>query len=148
VTAEQIYVDSSALGMLYLHQPRSREMASWRGRIGGSLPVTHFGRTEIVNAISLAVHRGLLTADRATLLWNRLDADFVDGHLQHADILWRAALKRAGQLSQLHTPRLGTRPLDVLHVACALELKLPHFLTFDERQRKLAKAVSLKVVNL
>jgi predicted nucleic acid-binding protein len=38
--------------------------------------------------------------------------------------------------------------LDVLHVACALELKLPHFLTFDERQLKLAKAAGLKAVRL
>ena len=148
MTAEQIYVDSSALGTLYLHQPRSREMASWRGRIRGSLPVTHFGRTEIVNAISLAVHRGSLTPDRAARLWDHLDADFTDGHLQQADILWRAALNRARALSQIHTPRLGTRSLDVLHVACALELKLRHFLTFDGRQRRLAKAVGLKVINI
>ena len=36
--------------------------------------------------------------------------------------------------------------MDVLHVACALELRLPYFLTFDERQRKLAAAVRLRPV--
>jgi predicted nucleic acid-binding protein len=148
VTAEQAYVDSSALGMLYLHQPRSRDMAAWRGRIGGSLPVTHFGRTEIVNAIGLGVHRGSVAEDQAARLWERLDADFVDGHLTQVDILWRAAVNRAAKLSQRYTPKLGTRSLDVLHVACALELKLPHFLTFDLRQQALAKAVGLKLVKL
>ena len=44
------------------------------------------------------------------------------------------------------TPTLGTRSLDVLHVACALELKLRHFLTFDTRQRQLAVAAGLKNV--
>jgi predicted nucleic acid-binding protein len=38
--------------------------------------------------------------------------------------------------------------LDVLHVACALELKLRHFLTFDERQQQLAAKVGLKIVRL
>jgi hypothetical protein len=36
----------------------------------------------------------------------------------------------------------------VLHVACALELKLKHFPTFDERQKKLAAACGLKLVKL
>jgi len=148
VTAEQVYADSSALGLLYLHQPRSREMARWRGRLGGSLPVTHFGRTEIVNAIGLAVHRAGVTEEQAIWLWDRLDADFVDGHLEQVHILWRAALGRAAALSRRHTPRLGTRSFDVLHVACALELKRPYFLTFDERQQKLAKAVGLKLVKI
>ena len=148
MTAEQVYADSSALGLLYLHQPRSREMARWRGRLGGSLPVTHFGRTEIVNAIGLAVHRAGVTEEQAIWLWDRLDADFVDGHLEQVHILWRAALGRAAALSRRHTPRLGTRSFDVLHVACALELKRPYFLTFDERQQKLAKAIGLKLVKI
>lgn len=60
--------------------------------------------------------------------------------------LWRAAINRASELSRRHTPTLGTRSLDVLHVACALELQLRHFLTFDERQRQLAAAVGLKLI--
>jgi predicted nucleic acid-binding protein len=62
--------------------------------------------------------------------------------------LWRATLKRAGNLSQKHTPVLGCRSLDVLHVASALELELKNFLTFDRRQQKLAKAAGLKPILL
>ncbi len=80
--------------------------------------------------------------------WSNIEADFEDGHLLQVDILWRAALNRAAELSRVHTPRLGTRALDVLHVGCALELKLRHFLTFDERQQKLAVACGLKPVKL
>jgi predicted nucleic acid-binding protein len=43
---------------------------------------------------------------------------------------------------------LGTRSLDIFHVACALELKSRYFLTFDQRQQKLASAVGLKTVRL
>jgi predicted nucleic acid-binding protein len=48
-------------------------------------------------------------------------------------------------LARKHTALLGTRTLDTLHVAAALELKSERFLTFDERQAKLAKAIGLKL---
>jgi predicted nucleic acid-binding protein len=50
--------------------------------------------------------------------------------------------------SRAHTPKLGTRSLDVLHIACAVELGLCQFLTFDVKQRKLAVACGLKAVRL
>jgi predicted nucleic acid-binding protein len=43
---------------------------------------------------------------------------------------------------------LGTRTLDVLHVASALELGRRQFLTFDLRQQELAVATGLKLVAL
>jgi hypothetical protein len=77
-----------------------------------------------------------------------LNADFAEGHLQHVDLLWRGALNRAAELSRSYTPKLGTRSLDVLHVACAVELRLRHFITFDERQGKLAAAAGLKLIRM
>lgn len=147
-TAEQTYVDPSALSRLYLHQEGSREMASWRQRIRGSLPITHHGRLEVTNAISLAVFRGELPLEKAKIIQDWFNKEFADGQLTQVDILWRAALNRAAELSQSRTPKLGTRSLDVLHVACALELRLRHFLTFDERQARLASAVGLKLISL
>jgi predicted nucleic acid-binding protein len=38
---------------------------------------------------------------------------------------------------------LGVRTLDSLHVACALELKVQKFWTFDDRQARLAQAIGL-----
>jgi hypothetical protein len=46
MTADEVYVDPSALVRLYLHQAGSREMALWRGKLQGPLVVTHHGRTE------------------------------------------------------------------------------------------------------
>ncbi|MEN9675266.1 MAG: hypothetical protein RIS76_1162 [Verrucomicrobiota bacterium] len=42
---------------------------------------------------------------------------------------------------------LGTRALDGLNVACALELKHRRFLTFDGRQQRLAAAAGLKLIH-
>jgi predicted nucleic acid-binding protein len=146
--AGEVYVDPSGLARLYIHQASSREMSVWRSRISGPLAVTHHGRTEIINAICRAVFLGHLTEDAASEALGDLASDFAEGRLQQAEILWRAALNRAAELGQRHTPKLGTRPLDVLHVACALELNSRYFLTFDQRQRMLASAVGLKTIDL
>jgi predicted nucleic acid-binding protein len=146
--AAEVYVDPSGLARLYIHQAGSREMSAWRGRISGTLAVTHHGRVEIINAICRAAFVGHLSEKAASEALADFVADFAEGRLRQAEILWRAALNRAAALAQSHTPRLGTRSLDVLHVACALELKSRHFLTFDERQQKLASAVGLKTILL
>jgi len=148
MTADEVYVDPSALARLYIHQAGSREIAAWRAKLGGALAVTHHARTEIINAICRAAFVGQLDPSSLPEVLADFSSDFVAGHLRQADILWRAALNRAGELSQRHTPRLGTRSLDVLHVACALELKLRNFLTFDTRQQQLATAAGLKVVRV
>jgi predicted nucleic acid-binding protein len=147
-TAETTYVDPSALARLYLHQAGSRQMYDWRRRHRGALPVTHHGRTELINAISLAEFHEAITSDAAAAAQELLESDFAAGHLEQVDLLWRGALNRAAVLSRRHTPKLGTRSLDVLHVACALELRLRQFLTFDDRQSKLAKAAGLTLVQL
>lgn len=148
VTAETVYVDPSALCRFYLNQPGVRELSAWRRRVPGALPITHHGHVEVANAISLAGFRGELDAAGLLEARSELADDFAHGRLVQVDLLWRAALKRAIQLGETHTPTLGTRVADVLHVACALELKLRHFLTFDERQRKLAVAAGLKTIKL
>lgn len=146
--AEEVYVDPSALSRLYLHEEGSRAMAVWRARTPGALPVTHHGRTEIINALCRAAFLGHLNCDGLTDSLTDFSTDFAEGRLHQADILWRAALDRASELSRRHTPDLGTRSLDVLHVACALELKLRRFLTFDSRQRALARRAGLRAISL
>jgi len=144
--AEATYVDPSALLKLYIHQPESAAMNAWRARSRGALAVTHHGRAEIVNGICLAAFRGAITSDAKNDGLASFDEDFADGRYLQADLLWRATLLRAGELSRKHTPALGCRSLDVLHVASALELGLRNFLTFDLRQQRLARATGLKPV--
>jgi len=143
-TAETIYVDPSALRRLYVHDSRSRAFCAWRAR-SGALPLTLFGRAEIVNSVALAVFRRDIdrVAGEAAII--DLDADIAAGRLYIADLLWRRGLDRAVDLSRKHTPELGTRTLDVLHVASAMTLGCHRFVTHDERQARLAKAVGLRV---
>jgi len=144
--AESIYVDPSALLKLYLKEPESRAMAAWRKKIGDPLLVTHHGRVELTNGIGLAAYRGIITDKVHDAAIAALDDDFAQGRYRQGDVLWRATLKRAGELSRKHTRSIGCRSLDILHVASALELEFKHFATFDIRQQQLARAASLKII--
>ena len=96
-------------------------MAAWTGRSKRSLPITPHGRLEIVNAISLAALRKLISAEAMHDAIASFEEDLADRRYVVADVLWRATLGRAGELSRTHTPALGCRTLDVLHVATAVE---------------------------
>ena len=143
-SANRTYADPSALLKLYIHEPASAAMSAWRSRTKGALPVTPHGRLEIVNGICLAGFRKIISAEALSDAIVSFDEDLAEGRYVDADILWRATLRRARELSRAHTPALGCRTLDVLHVATAIELGLRYFVTFDSRQGQLAKAAGLK----
>ncbi len=145
-SGENLYVDPSALLKLYLQEPESRAMAAWRSRLLAPLIITHHGRVELINAIGLAAYRGAIHENVFHRALAVLDEDFEEGRYLQTDLLWRATLKRAADLARRFTRTLGCRSLDVVHVASAVELSLPVFVTFDARQAELARAARLRVV--
>jgi len=147
-SAEAVYVDPSALLTLYLHQPESRAMNAWRARNRGPLSISPHSRTELLNGICLAAFRREISTHAVRDALASLDEDFAEGRYVLADVPWRAALHRAAELGRDHTPELGCQTRDVVHVACALELGSSAFLTFETRQRELARAVGFKVLAL
>ena len=58
---------------------------------------------------------------------------------------WDGVIREAERLAVNHTPRLGARALDILHVATARQLGATEFLTFDINQRHLAEAEGFAV---
>jgi predicted nucleic acid-binding protein len=98
-----------------------------------------------VNSICLAAFRREITTAACEGALGDLAADLDEGRLVLVDLPWRKAFGDAAELSAAHTPRLGTRTLDVLHVASAKLLGSRAFVTYDDRQALLAKAVGLRV---
>ncbi len=145
-TADTVYIDPSALRCLYLHDSSSKRFSAWRAKLVGPLVLTRHSYAELVNSIALGVFRGDISADVAAKTERAMEADLRDGDLVLVDLLWRRCLDLAAELSREHTPALGTRALDVLHVASALTLGRRTFATYDERQAALARAVKLKTV--
>ena len=76
-----------------------------------------------------------------------LDSDLKSQRVVMVDLLWRAATDRAVELSREHTPEFGSRMLDVLHVASALELGAKNMISYDERQIELATTAGLKTIS-
>ena len=138
-----VYADSSFVVSLYLtdvHSPEARR----RLQDGPPVILTALHRAEWAHALGQHQFRETLTAEAA----RRANSQFVS---DEATNLWRQAplpenaLDLCADLARRYGSKLGTRTLDSLHVACALELKAERFWTFDERQAKLAKAAGLKI---
>jgi predicted nucleic acid-binding protein len=94
----------------------------------------------------LALFRGAIDEAIFEGALSDLERDLAEGRLHLVDLLWRKTLDRSADLSRTHTPKLGTPTLDVLHVASAKSLRCRTFVTYDDRQAVLAKAVGLRVL--
>lgn len=146
MTADTVYADPSALLKLYRREPGSAAFAAWRNATSGALPLTLHGELEIVNAICRYRHRGLFSPELQQSALDALQEDLASGRYRREDPGWRAVMRRAMELTRAHTAEVGTRTLDVLHVASAIELGLRQFLTFDDRQSALARRAGLRLV--
>jgi predicted nucleic acid-binding protein len=105
---------------------------------------TPLHKTEWVHAIEQHVFRGQMSVTTANKVYSEFERDNRSGLWEEIP-LPEAVYERATELARRYIARTGTRTLDTLHVAAALELKAERFLTFDNRQTKLAKAVGLKL---
>lgn len=110
----------------------------------GDRLVSSIGELEFVNALGLRVFRKVVSAAQAQASLDNFEKDLRDGVFQLRQ-LSEQAFDRARQLSWQTTARLGTRTADLLHVAAALELGADWLYSFDNQQRKLARAVRLRV---
>jgi predicted nucleic acid-binding protein len=136
-----IYADSSFVVSLYLrdiHTPEAVRRIARRPKIW----LTPLHETEFTHAVTQQVFRGQISADEA----RRTFLKFAQNrHVWLLTPFPEGSFERAIELAHAHVARFGTRSLDSLHVASALELKAQQFWTFDERQAKLAKAAGLKI---
>jgi len=143
------YPDTGFLMSLYGHDANSSRAIALVARYKPVIFLTEFGELEFANAVER-----LLFSQRAGAYWTPSEAQAVRRHLeQHVNAgifqlrpvpseAWQTAIR----LSRQYTAKLGTRKLDVLHVALALGLQPDVFFTFDRRQWRLAKAVGLRVL--
>ena len=109
------------------------------------LPFVWLHQLELRNALRLRVFRGEITRTQRDSSLNLILADLASGVLTTATPSHSGVMTEAERLSATHSESLGTRSLDILHVAAALVLGATEFLTFDPRQARLAKATGLRV---
>ena len=73
------------------------------------------------------------------------DEDILSGRWKTPEYKEATVWRFARDLSDRHAETIGCRTLDLLHVAVALSLGVKTFVTFDERQRAVAKLEGLTV---
>jgi len=127
---------------LYAPDAHSAAAREYLLQAAGPFPLTPFGEAELTNAIELRVFRREITAAQAQAALERLAAHIADGVFQATPVP-AAMYDVARQLSRKHTATLGTRALDILHVAAALVLHADFFYTFDRAQAQLARTAGL-----
>ncbi len=74
-----------------------------------------------------------------------MESDLEDGILLHTVIPWTAAFRKADEVGNIRTERMGIRSSDLLHIGVALALNAKDFWTFDARQGEVAQAAGLLV---
>jgi predicted nucleic acid-binding protein len=138
-----IYADTSFFVSLYVKDAHSIT-ADQMLQGGERPPITPLHNAEWTHAIAQQVFRRQMTMAEAERLHRDFDNDCAARIWQTISVP-ETALEVCADLGRRYGPKLGVRTLDSLHVACALELNTKRFWTFDDRQRKLAKAAGLDI---
>jgi predicted nucleic acid-binding protein len=139
------YADTSFLVSLYVPDVNSADAARLIRESDDKLFVTPFNEAEFTNTIELRVFRKDASQADAEASFQSFRADVAAGSVLVRTAVPGSAYARSVLLSRQYTRELGTRALDVLHVAIALELGVRHFFTFDKPQAKLAKRCGLSI---
>lgn len=140
-----IYLDTSAFLKLYILEKGSTDVQTLVTSQDDPLPLWELQHHELVNAFRLKVFWREITANQADDLVGLLDARLRRGQYFVPDID-RAELSATFRTLSRETPRTGCRTMDILHVACALQLAPDSFVSFDDRQKQLASFAGLPVV--
>jgi predicted nucleic acid-binding protein len=143
--AVEAYADSSFLVSLFRQDDNQDAAQAYMARQKPVLRFSALNRVELRNALRNAESFGQMTAQDRRAAFRQIDEDVRDGLLVHTTVDWTDVFRRADELSEKHAATDGQRTIDLLHVAIALEFGAKTFLSFDKRQRRLAKAAGLKV---
>ncbi|TAN36917.1 MAG: PIN domain-containing protein [Verrucomicrobia bacterium] len=142
------YFDTSALVPIYIRDDRSEKMQRLLRARAEPITVTPLHLHELHNAVRLCQFWGNLTSARAAEVVQQIERDEHAGRLVTVTPPWAEVYRTAQHLIAEHTPLVGSRSLDILHVASALALAAHEFCGFDERQIKLARVAGLKVLSV
>ena len=143
-----VYVDTSVIVKLYIKEEYSRDTSNWIRENNEALPLTSFHELELNNAIHLKQFRAEITLEETRLIMSRFEEHEKSGIYYRPQLDWSAIFINAIELSKKHSASIGSRSLDILHVASALSINADRLLTLDDRQTRLATLAGLKIENI
>lgn len=141
-----VYVDSGIFVKSYIAEFNSSEAEALLRKLGTPFSFSHFHEIEIPNAIRLKRFRGEITRAQEKAALQAFATDVAVGRFARPVYDLGAVFLLAEQLSARHSGDIGSRSLDLLHIAAAMEAGCQTFASYDVRQRKVAALSGLKVV--
>ncbi|MCD6396451.1 MAG: type II toxin-antitoxin system VapC family toxin [Spirochaetaceae bacterium] len=147
----KLYIDSSVLVKLYYPEPESKQFSEWIIKQKQPILFTQFHELEMVNAFALKVFRNEISEENFNAFQGIIKKDKGVGILEVINPDWSEVLQEAIKISKLNSSVIGTRSLDIIHVASADILNCDTFLTNDKRQLSAALAMgfnALRVENI
>lgn len=140
------YADTGVMVKGYVLESDSEAAVGILESLGEPLLYSHLHTIEIPNAIRLKRFRGEITKAQEIAANRAFLSDIESGVLTPCDYDLGEVFLLAERLSAKHSAIIGTRSLDLLHVAAALEAGATHFASLDTRQRKIASLNGLKIL--
>jgi predicted nucleic acid-binding protein len=138
------YADSSFILKLYFPDERDARAITHMRRLTEPLLLTAVQEAEVRNALRLRVPQRRSTSQEVSSALAYFERDISEGIYGWCDPDWLGVFKLVEQISRKYTERGAHRFPDLLHLACALDLKAKVFLSFDQRQSSLAKTLGMK----
>lgn len=141
------YYDTGVLLKLYTAEPESECVQNFVQLREDRIWVTDLHVAECISALRLKAFRKECREDAASAAIELIKTDLRSGVLQVVEVDWSHTWQECRLLSDQFASQTGARTLDSLHVAAARLLGAKEFLTSDDRQAKLARAIGLKVLD-
>lgn len=140
------YIDTALFVKSFIFEADSPAAVAILEATGEPFAFSHLHEIEIPNAIRLKRFRGEITKAEETAAIRAFEADVSKGRFSRPAYDLGAVFIRAEQLSARLSGDIGTRSLDLLHVAAALEAGCTAFASYDIRQRKGAALAGLSLL--
>jgi predicted nucleic acid-binding protein len=139
------YFDTAIILKLYVQEATSPDAVRLVNECLTPYLLTPWQQIEARTALRLKAFRKEITTAEMQASLEAFDEDIFAGRWRTPEYKEATVWRFAHDLSDRHAAKIGCRTLDLLHVAVALSLGVKTFVTFDERQRAVARLEGLTV---
>lgn len=141
------YPDTGFLCSVYSNDANSSWAIAVMQRINSPMVLTWLHHLEFRNALRLRIFRNEISTKQRDASLELLLTDLASGVFMPISPALDAITVEAERLSAAHVEKIGTRSLDILHVAMAIIVGTSEFITTDKRQASLARTAGIRVTN-
>jgi predicted nucleic acid-binding protein len=142
----KVFADTSFICSLYRRQDNSDVASAFVTQLGGEpLLISEAVELEFRASLAVQVFRhdndktqgcGEHNAREALASFN---ANVADGAIQILQCEWPQVFVCATTMTAQTARKFGIQTMDILHIATAYHMNIPHFASFDSRQRQFAQ---------